>query len=107
MCGVSLSSPQPDNLSSLTRCLTLDHNTLVLVANTTGLGETRRVRTGTLGWTPLENVLGDVEAAPNQDSFAVGVDLCFILAHPTWKTEVVAMWSHSVRGVSVACGASV
>lgn len=53
---------------------------------------------GTLGRSPLENTHSEVAAVPNQDAFAVGVDLCFILAHPSKKGEDINMWTHSVRG---------
>lgn len=89
-------------MSNLARCLTPIENTLAVVANSTGLGEVRGLKTGTLGWTPLENVLGEVEAAPNQDTFAVAVDLCYMLAHPRLKNEIVNMWAHTVRGMSAA-----
>lgn len=62
---------------------------------------------GTLGRTPFENVLGEVEAAPNQDTFAVAVDLCFMLAHPSKKCEDINMWTHTVRGISAAGGGGV
>lgn len=52
---------------------------------------------GTLGRSPLENTHSEVAAVPNQDVFAVGVDLCFILAHPSKKGEDINMWTHSVR----------
>lgn len=54
---------------------------------------------GTLGRVPLENFHQAVEAAPNHDTFAVGGDLCFILAHPDRQHEDVNMWTHSVRVV--------
>ena len=54
------------------------------------------VRMGTLGRVPLENFHQAVEAAPNHDTFAVGGDLCFILAHPDRQHEDVNMWTHSV-----------
>lgn len=60
-----------------------------------------------MGWIPIENVLGEVEAAPNQDAFAVAVDACFILAHPRLKEEVVSMWAHTVSGMPVADEASI
>ena len=63
------------------------------------MGEKRGVRAGTLGRVPLESVRGEVQAAPNHDTFAVAADLCFILAHPTLKNEDVNMWTHSVRVV--------
>lgn len=94
-------------MSNLTRCLTPINNTLVLVAKSTGLGEVRGLKTGTLGWIPLENVLEEVEAAPNQDAFAVAVDMCYMLAHPRLKNEIVNMWAHTVRGMSVAGEASI
>lgn len=59
---------------------------------------------GTLGRSPPENTRREVAAAPNQDAFAVGVDLCFILAHPTKKGEDINMWTHSVRDTPVAAG---
>lgn len=67
----------------------------------------RTIKTGTIGWCPLENAHVEVEAAPAQDTFAVGVDLCFILGHPDVMDGVVNMFSHPVRGMSVAGGASV
>lgn len=77
--------------------------------STTGLGEIRVAKTNTMGWSPLKSVDGEVESAPAQDTFAVGVDLCSIVAHPDLKkaSGVVDMLSHSVRYVSVAGGASV
>ena len=61
----------------------------------------RIVGTGTVGWSPLENVHVEVEAAPAQDTFAVGVDLCSIVAHPDMKKAngVLNMWSHPVSGM--------
>ena len=67
----------------------------------------RTTRTGTWGWTPLENVHGAVAAAPNQDAFSVAVAVCFILANPVLKNEDASMWSHTVRGVFLAGVASV
>ena len=100
--------PQPDDISCLKRSLTqINYTTLVLFTNTTGLGEMRVVNTGTLGWSPLENVHVEVEAAPNQDTFAVGVDLCFILARPDMKDGVTNIFCPPVRGMSMAGGASV
>lgn len=101
--------PRPDNLKNLTRFLTPNHATLVLVlvTNIIGRGEVRHTRTGTLGWTPLENMLDDVVAAPDQDTFAVGVDVCFILARPDLKYDDASMFAHPVRGVSGAGRASV
>lgn len=64
----------------------------------------RGARMGTLGRSPPENTRSVVAASPNQDAFAVGVDLCFILAHPSKKGEDINMWTHSVRGTPVAAG---
>ncbi|CAM9460144.1 unnamed protein product [Laminaria digitata] len=60
-----------------------------------GNGEMKGVRMGTLGRVPLENFHEAVQAAPNHDTFAVGGDLCFILAHPDRQHEDVNMWTHS------------
>ena len=68
------------------------------------MGEARAIQTGTLARVPLENVLGEVIAAPEQDVFAVGVDLCFLLANPGLRTKHDSMWIHWVRGVPVAGG---
>lgn len=62
---------------------------------------------GTLGRSPLENTRNEVAAAPDQDAFAVGVDLCFILVHPSKKCEDINLWTHSVRGTRVTGGGSV
>ncbi|CAM9930853.1 unnamed protein product, partial [Laminaria digitata] len=59
-----------------------------------GVGETRPAKTGSLGRLPLENILGEVVADPNQDVFAVGVDMCFILANPAWRTLCDSLWMH-------------
>ena len=63
------------------------------------MGERTIVGTGTVGWSPLRNVPAEVEAAP--DTFAVGVDLCSIVAHPDMKKAngVLSMWSHPVSGM--------
>lgn len=68
----------------------------------------RVVGTGTMGWCPLENASADVEAAPAQDTFAVGVDLCSIVGHPDMKNAngVINMWSHPVSDMPVAGEAS-
>lgn len=75
---------------------------LVLIVNTAGLGEQRPVRTGTLGRVPVENMLGEVLAVPNQDAFAAGSDSCFLVMQPGMKTGGVNLWAHWVRSVFVA-----
>ena len=72
--------------------------------NATGVGERRPIKTGDLGRVPPENVVGEVAASPNQDVFAFGVDLCFILTKPALRTKNDCLWIHWVRGVSVAAG---
>lgn len=62
------------------------------------------MKNGTLSRVPLENVIGHVLAAANQDTFALGVDTCFILANPAIRTRNDDMWVHWVRGMSVAGG---
>lgn len=68
------------------------------------MGERRSIKNGTLARVPLENVLGEVLALPNQDTFSVGVDTCFILASPALRNTNDDMWIHWVRGVPVAGG---
>ena len=75
--------------------------------NTTGLGEMGTTKTGTWGWTPLENVHGEVETVLNQDALSVELDVSFVVAIPLTKNEEAIMWSHTVRGVFLAGGASV
>ena len=60
-----------------------------------------------MGWIPLENMRGDVTAAPDQDAFSVGVDVCSILAKPAIKSEDVSIWSCSVRGDALVVWVSV
>ena len=59
------------------------------------------MKTGTIGWTPPDNVVGAVLAAPDQDTFAVGVDICFLVAHAALKPDYVSMFGNQVRGMSV------
>ena len=72
--------------------------------NITGVGERRPLKTGRLDRVPLENLLGEVIAAPNQDVFSFGVDLCYILVKPSLRTKSDCMWLHWVRGMPVAGG---
>lgn len=53
-------------------------------------------RMGTVGRVPPENFDRAVEAAPDHDTFAVGADLCFMLARPDLMNEDVNMFTHSV-----------
>lgn len=77
---------------------------VALATNTTGLGERRAAKTGTLGRVPVENILGDVLAAPNQDAFAAGSDSCFLVIHPDMKTGGANMWTYWVRGMPIDAG---
>ena len=100
-CAVFRRPLHPEILSKLIHSLTHSRNTLVLDANKTGLGEARATKTGTMGWAPPENVVGAVLAAPDQDTFAVGVDICFLVAHATLKLDYVSMFGNKVRGMPV------
>lgn len=91
----------------LTRSITPSHEVLVLVANTTGLGERRGAKMGAMGRVPVENIIGDVLAAPNQDAFAAGCDACFLVIHPDMKTGDANLWTHWVRGMSLTGEGSV
>eukprot|EP00904_Undaria_pinnatifida_P005187 jgi/Undpi1/1799/HiC_scaffold_12.g05186.m1 len=58
-----------------------------------GVGETRPIKMGTPGRVPLENVLSEIPAAPDQDLFAAAVDFCFIVLTPVLRTANDNVWT--------------
>lgn len=95
-CFNSRRNPTP--YKKIARYLILNRNALAFVSNTTGVGETRPIKMGTPGRVPLENVLSEIPAAPDQDLFAAAVDFCFIVLTPVLRTANDNVWTLPVRG---------